>query len=295
MGTELEDGVAELFTLDPGEFVAARDALAARLRAGGDAPAARQVKGLRRPTVSAWVANLLAREEADSVAQLVELGEALRAAHQTLSAEELRPLAAQRTAVVEALTRRAARLAAEHDHPTTEAVRAEVAQTLQAALADPTVAEQLTSGRLTRAVSYSGFGLVETPDPVPVAAPVASLAEARKKRLTRQEREAEQARVRAFGEARRALDAATVTLERAEGAAGEAEEAHLAAAEELDRHSQEVADLRAELEAAERAEDEAREAARATQQRVTEALAAVEQAEGEHEEAQRRLDELAEP
>ncbi|MVA74841.1 hypothetical protein GC722_02150 [Auraticoccus sp. F435] len=289
---DAEAELDRLFAGDPGAFTAGRDALAARARKAGERGLANRIKALRRPTAAAWVANLLAREEAGSVRELLDLGEALRAAHQTLSAEELRPLAAQRTAVVEALTRRAARLAAEHGHPTSEPVRSEVASTLQAALADPEVAEELRRARLTRAASYSGFGLAPA-HPRREPEPVSSLDQARSRRRSRQEREAEQARIRAIQDARRHLQQTESALVEAESLASAVEEEHLAAAEELDRRSQEVADLRAELEQAEAAEQEAHQAAEATQQRLDEATEALEQARAEQEEAQQQLDALA--
>ncbi|RCK68506.1 hypothetical protein DT076_16120 [Desertihabitans brevis] len=282
-----------LFSLDPGDFVAARDALAAEARSSGDRTRAQRIKGLRRPTVSAWVVNLLAREESASVGELLELGEALRAAHQTLSADELRPLAAQRTQVVEALTRRAARLAADHGHPPSEAVRAEVAGSLQAALADPEVAETVRRGRLSKPVSYSGFGLVES-RPAAERPPVVDLSAARDRRRSRKEREAEQARAKAVAEARERLETLRSALVDARAAHSEAEEQHLEAAEELDRRSQEVADLRDELAAAEAAEAEAQEAEGRTRSALAEAEQAVERAEAEAEEAQHALEELGE-
>lgn len=286
--TELD----RLFARPPGEFVAARDALATRARRAGDRSLAQRVKGLRRPTVSAWVVNLLSRGEPEPVAELLELGEALRAAHRTLSADALRPLAAQRTAVVEALTRRAAILAAEQGRPASEAVRAEVAASLQAAMADPAVAQQVRAGRLTRAASYSGFGLVPETEGPGDAPAVVSLEQARTRRRGRQERAVEQARAEAARSAARRLDAAEDDLTTARAVVSEAEENHLEAAEELDRRSQEVADLQAELERAEDAEQQAQQAAGQTQQAVAMAARTLTEAEGEHERARQALDAL---
>src|SRR4029453_8730605 len=52
----------ELFGLPPEEFVAARDDLARRLKREGDAKAAARIKALRRPPLSAWAVNRLARQ-----------------------------------------------------------------------------------------------------------------------------------------------------------------------------------------------------------------------------------------
>jgi hypothetical protein len=58
---EAEDAVAGLYQLPVAEFVAARDQLVRQLRAAGDREAARRVAALRRPSISAWAANQLAR------------------------------------------------------------------------------------------------------------------------------------------------------------------------------------------------------------------------------------------
>jgi hypothetical protein len=57
---DLDAALAGLYRRPLGEFVAARDRLARQLRAAGDREAARQVAGLRRPSISTWAANQLA-------------------------------------------------------------------------------------------------------------------------------------------------------------------------------------------------------------------------------------------
>jgi hypothetical protein len=57
---DLDGAQAGLYRRPLEEFVAARDQLARQLRAAGDRDAARQVAGLRRPSISAWAANQLA-------------------------------------------------------------------------------------------------------------------------------------------------------------------------------------------------------------------------------------------
>ena len=78
----------ELFGLAPEEFVAARDELARRLRREGDAEAAKRVKALRRPPLSAWVVTQLARGRGPELDALLAAGERLRAAHQAALAGE---------------------------------------------------------------------------------------------------------------------------------------------------------------------------------------------------------------
>jgi hypothetical protein len=72
------DPLAELLggTLD--DFVRARDAKAKELAAAGDAEKAKEVKALRRPTVSAWAVNRLAHEGGDELDALFEAADRVR-------------------------------------------------------------------------------------------------------------------------------------------------------------------------------------------------------------------------
>ncbi|MEU8296639.1 hypothetical protein AB0C04_05055 [Micromonospora sp. NPDC048909] len=157
--------VRQLYSTPPDRFVAARDAAAAEARGAGDPAAARQIARLRRPTVAAWLVNLLAIRRPELVADLVQLAEALRTAQRELRGPRLRELSAQRRAVVGALVAEVRKLAAgEAGAPSAGKLPlAEVEATLNAALADTEVAEQIQAGRLLRAASYAGFG--ETPRP----------------------------------------------------------------------------------------------------------------------------------
>ncbi|WP_040730990.1 hypothetical protein [Nocardia tenerifensis] len=154
----LDDVARDLYGLAPSEFVAARTAQVDKAKEAGDKELATAIGKLRKPTVTAWTVNLLAREAPDDVAALLELGAALRSAQRTLSGDELRTLTGQRQQAVNALAKKAGELAAGHDHPVNEGVLREVGQTLTAALADPEVAEQVHSGTLTTAETYAGFG-----------------------------------------------------------------------------------------------------------------------------------------
>ncbi|QIS08614.1 hypothetical protein [Nocardia arthritidis] len=154
----LDEATTDLYALHPSEFVAARDALVRSAREAGDRELATAIGKLRKPTVTAWTVNLLAREAPREVDALLELAAALRAAQRELSGQRLRTLTAQRQQMVNALAKRAGALAAEHGRPASEAVLREVGQTLTAALADPAVAEQVHTGTLTSATTYEGFG-----------------------------------------------------------------------------------------------------------------------------------------
>jgi hypothetical protein len=154
----------ELFGLPPEEFVAARDELARRLRREGEAEAAKRVKALRRPPLSAWAVNQLARGPEGGLGELLAAGERLRAAHQAAlageGAAELRAAAKAEREAVAALVLAALELLREAGHPTTDATRDRVAATLHAAAASPEAAELVGGGRLTADLDPSGFGSV---------------------------------------------------------------------------------------------------------------------------------------
>ena len=107
--TRLQEVAAELYGLRPDRFTAARTAAALQARDAGDTSLAAEVKGLRRPTVAAYVVNLLARDRAELVEQVVSLGEALRAAQANLQGDALRELSRQRRQLVAAVAQRGPR------------------------------------------------------------------------------------------------------------------------------------------------------------------------------------------
>jgi len=207
----LADAVAELYQLDPDEFMARRQHLADQARAAGDPAAARQITGLRKPTRSAWVVNRLVRTDPDVTARLAALADQLREAERSPQAARIRELSAARTRLVDELTRQAL---SELPAPPA-ALREEVTATFDAALADPEVAANL--GTLVRAAHWAGFGL--NLDGSPAAVPTTPApprkttkpapAEDRAERERRHREKIIEAE-RDVAEADRALEAATV-------------------------------------------------------------------------------------
>jgi hypothetical protein len=156
------DAIAdELYGLHPDAFVPARDDAVARAREAGDRDLAKAIARLRRPTRAAWLANLLARRRGEQLDGLLALSGDLADAQRTLDGNALRALSAQRRRLVGAMAREGARLAAQGGDTATDSVLRDLEGILDAALADPDVAVEVRSGRLTRTVSYSGFGVVE--------------------------------------------------------------------------------------------------------------------------------------
>jgi hypothetical protein len=71
------ESAEDLYGLDLADFVAARNALAARLKAAGDADTAASVKALRKPPTSAWALNVLAREQPELIEQVLDAANAV--------------------------------------------------------------------------------------------------------------------------------------------------------------------------------------------------------------------------
>ncbi|MEU4322458.1 hypothetical protein AB0F85_19670 [Nocardia fluminea] len=240
----LDDVAGELYTLDPGDFVSTRAERAAQARADGDRDLAKAITALRKPTVAAWTVNLLARHAPREIAALLDLGDALRSAQRQLSGDKLRALGTQRQQVVNAMTKRAAELAAEHDRPASEQVLREVGQTLTAALADPEVADLVRTGVLPTTVTYDGFG------PAGLVAITGGKAttpkRASKPRSAPKDTEAERR-----AQAQQELDDAESGLAAARADRDAAEAAAAQAKSDLDEVETRIAELRAELEHAE--------------------------------------------
>lgn len=158
---DLDQTADELYALSPDGFRAARDERVAQARASGDKDLARAIAGLRRPVVSAWLVNLLAREAAGQMGELLALGESLRDAQQALDGDRLRELSTQRRELVAAMVREAKRFAARDGRTVSLQVEREVEGTLQAALAGPDAAAAVSSGQLAGPLSYAGLGAGE--------------------------------------------------------------------------------------------------------------------------------------
>ncbi|MFE0023272.1 hypothetical protein [Amycolatopsis sp. NPDC059021] len=135
-----------LYAGDPAEFVTARNAAAREAKAAGDAALADRIRALRKPTIAASVVNGLARADSASLAELAELGPALRDAHAKLAGAELRTLTQRRHELIRQIMRtEVPRLS--------EPVAREVEATLEAVAADPETAGLALAGRLTSMIT----------------------------------------------------------------------------------------------------------------------------------------------
>ncbi|OBG32466.1 hypothetical protein [Mycobacterium sp. E3198] len=233
-----DDELDRLYSAEPDAFTALRTELVADAKRRGDAAAAKRISAARKPTTAAWIVNRLALRRTDTKKRLSDLGDRLRAAHAEMDGERIRDLSAEQRKLIDALTR-AALEAAEVKRPSAS-VREDLTGTLQAAVADPGVAERL--GRLTKPESWSGFGVGDAaPASTPPKRPTA--AQRRLDKLKSAVADAERDKAEAADalarrkaerdEARAALREAERRLERAEAAYDKAERADRAAAESV--------------------------------------------------------------
>ena len=155
MADDLLDVADELYGLLLGDFTPTRDAKAKDLKG---TELAAQVKALKKPTMSAWVANMLVRHETEQVDQVLAVGAALRDAAASLDGKELRELTKQRRQLTAAVTTRARGVAAALGTKVTQAVADQVESTLTAAMLDPDCAKALRSGLLVTHLSSTGVG-----------------------------------------------------------------------------------------------------------------------------------------
>jgi hypothetical protein len=150
----LDDDLDDLYGVAPEEFTARRKELAAAAKKRGDADGAKAIAAARKPTAAAWVVNQLVRADPSAPTRLSDLSEGLRAAHAEMDGPRIRELTTAQRKLVHELVRSAFE-AADLADPSA-AMRDDVTNTLQAAIADPEVADRL--GRLAKAEQFSGFG-----------------------------------------------------------------------------------------------------------------------------------------
>jgi hypothetical protein len=231
---EFETELDALYALTPGEFTAARNDLARRLKQAGQDEAADRVKNLRKPTVPLWAVNQLARRNPKGIAALLEAGDRLRAAQEGAlrggESTALRDATATERKIVRELTQEADELLREAGHGT---AGERIASTLRAAAHAPAGHEPLVQGRLSEELESSGFGAFAGMD-LPAAAPKPKPPSA----AARRRREERLAKLRDRAEKlRREATEAGAELERAHARAVGADEAAARAEAELEAAS----------------------------------------------------------
>jgi len=237
---ELGEELDRLYELPPGEFTAARDEAAKRLRTEGRRELADEVKRLRKPTLPVWLANRLARERELDVKRLLKAGEALAASQAAGSAEDFAEARGEEQHALERLAA-AAREFAGREGAGAPAVERAV-QTLRAASLTDEGRDLLERGRLTEELEPPGFDALTG---LPPARPAK-----REKPAPKADR----------GERRRAVEAARQRVKELRATERERAKEARTAAREADRAEAEAAALRKTAEETEAVVTKAAEA-----------------------------------
>ena len=192
----------DLYAVPLDEFVKRRNELARELADAGEAEEAKRVKGLRKPTMTAWAINRVAHTDPESIEALVSAHDRLRSA---VSAEDLRAASEARMAAIRRIVDAAEGVG--------DAVRKKMRSTLLAVATDPSAELALKEGRLDKELEPGGLGGFDVgPERAGMPAPAVQ-AESKKDRRAREraERLAAAAERRA-AERRREADEASGSL-----------------------------------------------------------------------------------
>jgi len=297
-----------LFKLPPVEFTAARNALAAKLKKGGDAAAADRVKALGKPSISVWIANQLYWRHRKAFDRLLAAGEQFRKAQAAQLAGkpgDLRGSLDARRETLSELTRHAAEILRDTGHPPSPDTMRRVMTTLEALATYGEQPDAPQPGRLTADVDPPGFealaalvpraghrasAAADKPRVIPFSQPkpephrrkgADTKEEERRREAERRAKEAEARKAlrdaeRALADARRDAERARVAMKDAAAAAKAAEKAKAA--------------LEAKFEKLSAAADAARQDARRVASEAEEAAQAVDDAERTVQKARAAVD-----
>ena len=190
MSAETDEALDRLYAAPPDRFTAERDALAKSLKTS-DKAAAAAVKALRRPPVTAWALNQVARNHAADLSALFQADAQLsRSQREGGGREALAEAGRARREIIGRLVTAATRTLAEAGHPDSPANRERIARTLAAVAMDAEGRDALARGRLTGDLTpgslwETGFGTEPGPGGEPDEAADAAAAAGRRRDLQR--------------------------------------------------------------------------------------------------------------
>jgi len=153
MAKALEAEIDKLFQLPPGEFTAARNAVAKG--AGGEAAAA--IKALPKPPIAAWAVNQLYWKDPDRYEALVDAANEMRQTHRAViegRKADLRSAGREHERALDAALKSTMTLLKEAGQPATDTTKHAVLNTLRALPSDE------PPGRLTKALAPGGFEML---------------------------------------------------------------------------------------------------------------------------------------
>jgi hypothetical protein len=295
---DFEEAASRLYAAPAGDFIATRNQLAKELKAAGDDLGSTRLKALRKPTVAAWLANLVARELPDEIDDLLALGDEFREATADLDGERLRELTPRRHKLLDQLAKSATGLSEREGQKVSADVGQKLRETLDAALVDPAAGEAVREGRLSSALRHVGFGVVDESGEPSNVTPLTD--ERRKRAADRRAKAAEAKKTPAPAPASEESAAAKAKREKAEREEEEREAAEKAAAKKeledavaaAESAESTVADLAGRLDAAREALADAQEAVHRIGDELDEARKAARDAQKESREARKRYNRL---
>jgi hypothetical protein len=155
---DVDELIARLYTAPPEDFVKVRAEGVKRLKAADQDDAAADFGKLAKPSVPAWAINLLVSQRVEALDEVVARGDELRQAHTGGGdAKDIRAAQRARQEALRAATAVASELTGRR---LSEAHRAEIEATLEAASSDAATADEVRRGRLVRPLDApTGFDL----------------------------------------------------------------------------------------------------------------------------------------
>jgi hypothetical protein len=273
-----EIDVSDLYGLPLAGFTSARNALAKQARTQGDREQAERIGGLPKPTLSAWVLNMLARLRKEELAELVRSGEQAEAAQAEVLAGggdggQLREASERLRRLARGLAAEGGEILVKGGHAAREQTLLRVARALEAGAATAEGRRQLQRGESTVEPQAAGFDLFAQPSTPPSGKPRRTAAG----KPSRQPDESAQRRAQAEARqaARRAAEAVRAELRErraeraeAEAASRQAERTALVKQREAEQAQQRVERSRQRAERARAAELKARQRLEEAQKRL---------------------------
>jgi len=294
--TDLDVELERLYRSPLGDFTAVRNDLVKQLKKLGKGEDANRVKGLAKPTPSAWAVNVLFEREPEKMETLLAAGTRARAGQREAvsgrGAEALRESLTEVRRLTEEMRRRGAAILAESGRSVSRPMIDRIGTNLQSLALSPAAAGEARRGWLDRDLDPPGFEVLaglqlagapvvdmaarraereekakKETAPAKKPAPVIHLpkpkGETERERKERERRE-EAERARREREAERVRRRVEVAEEKVERARNEAD----ALREEAEAAEKAAAEARRRAEAAERAAGQAREKAGRADERL---------------------------
>jgi hypothetical protein len=184
--SKLDREIDALFQQPPGEFVQARNALANRIKAAGNADRAAAIRALVKPNVPAWVVNRLAVESRSAFRRLARLGDKLGEVQRGApkAAQSLRKTLDDRRAALATLRDDAERLLTDAGHAANKTTMRRIEATLEALATPGGLPSTCEAGRLSRDLEPGGFdALLELPAVSPDVPRKKTAGSARRRKL----------------------------------------------------------------------------------------------------------------